>query len=320
MLGNVSVDGDVGEDVVAVLGNVELGTRTPHIHGQVVSVLGVVTQDPAAVVDGSVQRIPARAFHRLAGHPHLGGSWADDGSSAGIRDTACTGCGGLSLTLLAFYVILNLLFRDAAETCIATLNEHPGESLVTAILAVMLTPLMLLLLVITVVGIPIIPIFLIALFLAGVFGKATVLGWIGGRCLGMRAGHAAVHPALATLVGGLIVMLGYMIPVLGFMLFIVLSMIGYGAVLYTLLNRFRQRRANGTVPPGPAPSGTAPPGTPGFAPSAAADATAEDSCSPRGLQPRSKRPPRTSRRFPGPRCRAPGSGRGWAPCSLMQSS
>ncbi len=64
---------------------------------------------------------------------------------------------GLCFAFLAVYAILALLFRDAADHCIATLHENPGKSLITAILAVLLTPLMFLLLAITVVGLLVIP-------------------------------------------------------------------------------------------------------------------------------------------------------------------
>ncbi len=94
----------------------------------------------------------------------------------------------LSLAMLVLYVILALLFRDATEHCIATLNDNPGKSLITAILAVLLTPLMMVLLAITLIGIPLIPIFLVTLFVAAIFGKTTVLGWIGGRCFGSAPG------------------------------------------------------------------------------------------------------------------------------------
>jgi uncharacterized RDD family membrane protein YckC len=48
-------------------------------------------------------------------------------------------------------------------------------------------------------------------------------------------------------------MLAYLVPVLGFVVFILLSMIGYGAVLYALLNRIRRSRSAGAVPTGAAP-------------------------------------------------------------------
>jgi len=249
VLGNVSVDGDVGQDVVAVLGNVDLGPHA-HVHGHVVSVLGTVNQDPAAIVDEGVERVLPEDFASAEGLRN----WVGHGLMAGrplVIGTGLRWLWTLSLALLALYVILALLFREAAEHCIATLNENPGKSLITAILAVLLTPLMMVLLAITLIGIPLIPIFLVTLFVAGIFGKATVLGWIGGRCLGLRPGQTPVHPALAVLVGGIVVMLAYLVPVLGFVVFILLSMIGYGAVLYALLNRIRRSRS-GAEPTGAA--------------------------------------------------------------------
>jgi uncharacterized RDD family membrane protein YckC len=251
VLGNVSVDSDIGQDVVAVLGNVDLGPHA-HVHGHVVSVLGAVNQDPAAIVDGGVERVLPENFATAEGLRN----WVGHGLMVGrplVLGSGLRWLWTLSLSLLAIYVILALLFRDATEHCIATLNDNPGKSLITAILAVLLTPLMMLLLVITLIGIPLVPIFLVTLFVAGVFGKATVLGWIGSRCLGRRPGATTVHPALAVLVGGIVVMLAYLVPVLGFVLYILLSMIGYGAVLYALLNRIRRNRSAGAVPPGPAP-------------------------------------------------------------------
>ena len=267
VLGNVTVNADVGEDVVSVLGNVTLGPAA-HVHGHVVSVLGTVTEDPAAIVDEGVERVLPEDFASAAGVRH----WVGHGLMLGrplVIGSGLAWLWGLSFALLAIYTILALLFREATEHCIATLNDNPGKSLIVAILAVLLTPLMLFLLAITVVGILVIPIALVVLFIAGIFGKTAVLGWIGGRCFGLRAGHTAPHPAAAVLVGGLLVMLVYLVPVLGFVVFILLSMIGYGAVLYALLNRIRRTTASGgTAPSAPAPgnAGSGPSTVPSSAP------------------------------------------------------
>jgi uncharacterized RDD family membrane protein YckC len=268
VLGNVSINSDVGEDVVAVMGNVHLGPAA-HVHGQVVSVMGTVTQDPAAIVDHGIQRVLPESFASADGLR----KWFSHGVMMGrplVIGSGLTWLWGLSFALLALYVILALLFRDATEHCIATVNENPGKSLITAILAVLLTPLMLFLLVITVVGIPVIPIAMVLLFVAGVFGKTAVLGWIGGRCFGARAGQPQPHPALAVLVGGIVVMLIYLIPLVGFVVYILLSMIGYGAVLYTLLNHIQRSRSAGGTPSGPAPVGAGPGISGGAAPEPAA--------------------------------------------------
>ena len=272
VLGNVTINADVGEDVVSVLGNVTLGPAA-HVHGHVVSVLGTVTEDPAAIVDEGVERVLPEDFASAAGVRH----WVGHGLMLGrplVIGSGLAWLWGLSFALLAIYTILALLFREATEHCIATLNDNPGKSLIVAILAVLLTPLMLFLLAITVVGILVIPIALVLLFIAGIFGKTTVLGWIGGRCFGLRAGHTAPHPAAAVLVGGLLVMLVYLVPVLGFVVFILLSMIGYGAVLYALLNRIRRTTSAGGTAPSGSVSGSAGPGPSTAAPFAEAPAAA----------------------------------------------
>ena len=264
VLGNVTINAEVGEDVVAVLGNVTLGPAA-HVHGHVVSVLGSVIQDPAAIVDEGVERVLPEDFANAAGVRH----WVGHGLMLGrplVIGSGLAWLWGLSFALLAIYTILALLFREATEHCIATLNDNPGKSLIVAILAVLLTPLMLFLLAVTVVGILVIPIALVLLFIAGIFGKTTVLGWIGARCFGLRPGHAVPHPAVAVLVGGLIVMLVYLVPVLGFVVFILLSMIGYGAVLYALLNRIRRTSLRGRAPSAPSPAGAGPGPVPGMAP------------------------------------------------------
>jgi uncharacterized RDD family membrane protein YckC len=273
VLGNVSVNADVGQDVVAVLGSVTLGPNA-HVHGQVVSVLGTVTQDPAAIVDQGVQRILPENFTTPAGLRN----WVGQGLLLARPLAIGTGLSWLwyiAFGLLAIYTLLALLFRDAAEHCITTLNDHPGKSLITAILAVMLTPLMMLLLTITVVGILVIPIALATLVCAAVFGKTTVLGWIGSRCFGLREGQSAPHPALAVIVGGLLVMLAYLVPFLGLVVFLLLGMIGYGAVLYAIINRIRHSTSGGTVA-GATTSGAAPAAAFAEAPAAAAPAAAPD--------------------------------------------
>jgi uncharacterized RDD family membrane protein YckC len=271
VMGNDSVNADVGGDVVAVLGNVTLGPAA-HVHGHVVSILGTVSQDAAAVVDQGVERVFPEHFGTAEGLRR----WVEQGLLWGRPLMFASGLQwlwGISFALLAIYALLALLFRDAAEHCIATLNDNPGKSLITAILAVMLTPLMLFLLAITVVGLLVIPIALVMLFIAAIFGKTTVLGWIGGRCLGWRSGSAVPHPALAVVVGGLIVMLAYLVPVLGFVVYILLGMIGYGAVLYAVLIRVRHHTSAG----GPAPSGGP---APDAAAASAAAAAAEGAATP----------------------------------------
>lgn len=268
VLGNTYVDTRIDGDAVAVLGNVELG---PHadIAGDVTAVGGKVQRDPGAVVHGEVQAVGVAApfagiaaMHGLkawAGHalllmrplglgPGLGWAWV------------------VALAFLALYVCLALLAPAGVNQCERTLRQRPGGSVLTAVLTVLATPVAVLVLLISVVGIAAIPVLLLALLCASLFGKAVVLAWLGRRCLrGERAGVAG-HPALAVLIGGLIVLALYLVPVLGLVLYKVLGLLGLGTVIYTLILAAQARHSSARGPltgaPPPGPPGTPPTGTP----------------------------------------------------------
>jgi uncharacterized RDD family membrane protein YckC len=90
------------------------------------------------------------------------------------------------------------------------------------------------------------------------------------------------------LIGGVIVLALYLVPVLGFVVYKLLGLLGLGAVVYTLIQAVRARRASGGVeqhvpqpPAAPsAPAQAAAPG-PASAPSAAATTPAVTAALPR---------------------------------------
>jgi uncharacterized RDD family membrane protein YckC len=258
VLGNVQIDGPVGGDVVAVFGNVDLG---PHaqVGGDVTAVGGAVTRDPAAIVHGAVQSVGGftSGFDRLR-------PWIHHCLLYGRPLALVPGIGwawGLAFIFLALYVFLALLFRDAMSRCADTVETQPGMTLVAALLSVLLIPIAIVLLCITVIGIAAIPFVLFGAFCVGLFGKAVMLAWLGRRVVG-RSGQLG-HPAIAVLVGGLIVLALYLVPVLGFLVYNVLGLLGFGAVVYTLILAGRARRAarpSAEPQPGPTPGGTVPPG------------------------------------------------------------
>jgi uncharacterized RDD family membrane protein YckC len=254
------VDSTVGGDVVAVLGNVELGPHAVVGHN-VVAVGGKVKRDPAASVGGSVQSVGGNfpvfdwvhpwiehcLFYArpLAIAPGLGWAW------------------GLALTFLALYLCLALLFREAVDRCVQTLEMRPGATVLAALLTVLLVPVLFVLLCITFVGVAAIPFVVLGLFCAGLFGKAVMLAWIGRRILGARREGPIGHTASAVLIGGVIVLILYLVPVLGFVLYKLLGLLGLGAVVYTLIGLARERHdaKYAAAPAGPAPAapvGTAP--------------------------------------------------------------
>jgi uncharacterized RDD family membrane protein YckC len=252
VFGNTYIDSTVGGDVAAVLGDIVLG---PHadIGGDVVALGGTLQRDPSAIVHGDVQNVFSSRFgidwlrpwvrhclfygRPLALVPGIGWAW------------------GVALSFLALYVFLALLFPSSISRCVLTFETKPGHSIVAALLSVLLSPILLTLLCVTVIGIAAVPFVVVGLFCAGLFGKAVMLAWIGRRCVGRPAVGALSHPALAVLIGGAVVLALYLVPVLGFVLYKLLGLLGLGAVVYTLLQTVRVRRANkGTeqAVPGPA--------------------------------------------------------------------
>jgi len=248
VLGNVYIDGKVDGDAVTVFGNMELG---PHaqIDGDVVVVGGTVQRDPAAVVHGDVHDVLGsfggvdwlRTWVRhcllyarpLALAPGLGWAW------------------GLAFTFLALYAGLALLFREGVARCVQTFEAQPGRSVLAALIAMLLTPVLVVLLFVTVIGVAAVPFVLFALFCAGLFGKAVMLAWLGGRVTGKRGVGPMSHPAVAVLVGGALVLVLYLVPVLGFLVYKLLGLLGLGAVVYTVILAARAHQAAKEAPGAP---------------------------------------------------------------------
>lgn len=235
VLGNTYVNGEVGREVVAVLGNVELGPKAV-VHGEIVCVGGRVKRDPAAVVHGRVNNV---AFGFTLGGFEWLQAWAKKclllGRPLAFGENLMWAW-WLALGFLAFYVVLGLLFPRGIEKCARTFEESPGYSILTALMVTLLAPLAAVVLVITVLGTPALA---IALLVAGLFGKAVMLAWIGRRITNHFSGPLA-SPAMAVLVGGVIVLLLYTIPFVGFILMKLLSWIGIGVVAYTIIQMNRR--------------------------------------------------------------------------------
>lgn len=262
VLGNTYVNGEVRGEVVAVLGNVEFGPEAV-VHGEVVCVGGRVIRDPAAVLHGRVNNV---AFGFTLGGFEWLQAWARKCLALG-RPLAfgenLMWAWWLALGFLAFYIVLGLFFPRGVEKCAQTFEESPGYSLLTAILVTLLTPLAAIVLVITVLGTPAL---VIALLVAGLFGKAVMLAWIGRRITNHFPGPLAA-PAMAVLVGGVIVLLLYTIPFVGFFVMKLLSWIGIGVVAYTIIRMNRRPTlATAAVAAPAAASVTAAPGVVAVAP------------------------------------------------------
>jgi uncharacterized RDD family membrane protein YckC len=249
IMGSAYVDAKVNGDVVAVLGNVELGPNA-EVGGDVVAVMGTVKRDPGAVVHGSVQRVIDWDFGEGTAFSGLN-TWITHCLLLGRPLAFAAGLGWawtLALGFLAFYCCLALMFRHGIDQCVQTLESQPGHTALAALLGILLTPVLLVLLCVTLIGIAAVPFVVAALFCMSLFGKAVMLAWLGGRISARRPGPAG-HPAVAVLIGGAVALILYVVPIVGFLVYKLLGFFGFGAVLYTLVLRVRARRAGGNPPP-----------------------------------------------------------------------
>lgn len=252
--GNAYVDSKVRE-VVAVAGDIELG---PHaeVMGDIVNVAGTLKRDPKAIVHGQMPQVAIGAgplvllesgrtyvtecllkLRLLAFAPGLGWAWA------------------IAVGFLVFYVLLALLFRGGMDKCVNTLETRPGGSILASILTLLLMPVLTVLLVITVVGIAVLPFLGLALMIAGLFGKATMLAWLGRRITRLFGEGPMNHPAFGVLIGGVIVLLLYTVPVAGFIVYKGFGILGLGVVVYTVMQSSKREKRAAVVAPVSAPVG-----------------------------------------------------------------
>jgi uncharacterized RDD family membrane protein YckC len=249
VVGSSRINAAVKGEAVAVLGNLELGPKAI-VEGDVVVVGGTLKRHPNAVVRGNVVNVPLLGglgdfewlvtyFKRcvLLGRPlafgqHLGWAWL------------------VAASFLAFYLLLALLFPRPMLKCIGTLETRPGYSVLASVLTVFLTPVVIVLLVATVVGAVVVPFLGIGLFVAGLFGKAVILGWLGRRFTRFFGDGPLSGPVFAVFVGGVLVTLLYTVPVLGFMLWKLTSWLGTGVVVYTIVLAMSRDKPPATIASG----------------------------------------------------------------------
>ena len=270
VLGNVYVDSAVNGNVVAVLGDVELGPQA-QVGGDTVAVGGVVSRDPSAIVRGTQQSLG------FATHVHgidWLQAWVQHCLLYGRMLAFAPGLGwawSLALICLALYALTAALCPHAVERCRQTLETHPLQSLLAALLTVLATPVLFVLLCITVIGILAVPFVGLALLLTDFFGKLVIVAWLGHRIVKLFSSATLLPPYLAVLVGGPLLLLLYTVPVVGMILYKLLGLLGLGVVVYTMLLHVRAQRAASQPAPAAAMAGASPaPRAPSSAPAAAA--------------------------------------------------
>ena len=248
------INGHVGGEVVCVGGDLTLGPDA-EVGGEVVVVGGEMKKDPSAILHSQVQQVRLPVIRPVF-------AWV---KSALLKarllsfDPGAAWAWLVAAAFLGFYVLLALVFPRGMVKCAETLEQRPGHVILTALLTMLAMPLVFLLLAITGIGILVIPFLSIGLFVAKLFGRAAMLAWFGRRFTGLLGAGPGSHVAVSVLGGGIVVALLYTVPILALVVAMLISVLGLGTVIYTLILSMRRNGAKPAPVALPVPPAGSPP-------------------------------------------------------------
>ena len=245
--GDLDISGEVGDAVVAVMGRVSIGSNAV-IHGDVVSVGGRVDVAEGATVEGHIQPVdfcglglpplePLRSWflhcalklRPLA--PQVGWVWIVAGM------------------FFLVYLLVALVMPKPVQACVAELTRRPITTFFTGLLTKLLLPIVLLILTATVVGMVVVPFVVAALFFGAIIGKVALLEYSGDAIRRATGSAEPFKPAIALLVGALLLTVLYLIPVLGLITFFVTGVWGLGVAVTTAFASFKRESPEKPTPP-----------------------------------------------------------------------
>jgi hypothetical protein len=227
--GNINVKGDVGGDVVAVLGSVHLYPKA-RVAGDVVSVGGSVIKDEGAKIKGNITEIAI--------------------GKEGVNNMpACmpfVGVAGLAGCLF-FKVLMVIGFIGLAMLTVAFFTKEIGNisacvekswlrSFLWGILGMILILPVAFVLVISIVGIPLILVEMVLISVAMTMGSIAVSQLIGKKVT--KALRKPNQPMIIEVVWGLIILfLIDLVPFIGGLIKCLLIMAGFGGAIITQLGQ-----------------------------------------------------------------------------------
>ena len=231
VMGDIVIDGIVLGDVTAVMGNIKLGPKAV-VEGKVNVLAGELQRDPGAIVLGKITK---EDFGIKLHSPESLQAWWTHALSHGALLGVGRGLGWLlklSFAALGFYALLALVFPSGLRRTEEVLVERPAVVLLSAFLTLLALPFFFLLLCVTIIGIPVALLVLPStVIFAALFGQAAIHGLVGRRLLPQRGSLV-----VAVLVGSLIFGLIYHVPVIGLLAALMMSVLGLGCSVATLLS------------------------------------------------------------------------------------
>ena len=288
IMGNSSADGYVDGDMITVLGNATLGG---YVDGDFVVILGSAEFGPEAEVDGDVIVIggkmtvhpDAKVDGETIAIPFFSPGMVEHFQELPLFVRECIFLArpispNVKLTFyvagvfLIFYLLLAALFPKPLERGRKAIEDKPFHAFFAGILVVACYIPFIVIMLITVVGALLIPVANIALISIAVFGKAVVVFFIGKQIARAVRASFFEHTFFSILIGGVIIYALYMIPFFGLFLWMILSLLGLGAVCIAIGDSISEKKAARLAAMPTPPAGSMPPPIPGGPEGAAATA------------------------------------------------
>jgi hypothetical protein len=275
-MGSVRIDGEVSQQVVAVLGTVELG---PHavVHGDVVTVGGRLRKAPGAQVGGNETEVSLGELGPRVHVPWVQG-WGPfyfGGFGPVARLIGTT----FRFVLLALVACIALVVaRRAVEGSAQRIADEPVRSTLVGLAAwVLFIPvftLTVIVLSISIVGIPLLllmpfaVLILLLMAIVGFSGTASAVGQWARRRFGIGTAPGFGDVCLGILIILLPVLVGRVVGLAGWPLSPIVFLLvatglaveflawssGFGAVLTNVFSRWQATRAARSSPRAPAPT------------------------------------------------------------------
>jgi hypothetical protein len=234
--GQVTVEGEVKRNVVAVAGSILLASSA-RVGGDVISVGGVVEAEEGAQVEGNQVEVPlpglSSSFMGLSqgNWPHL--SWI-------LRLISIIA----SMGFMALALLVVLLIPRPIGMISAAVEHNIWKVAGWGLLGVFLIIPVAVLLAISIIGIVLIPVEIIFVVCALLTGYIAV-----GQLLGKRITTALKKPNQPmfweTLLGLIVLSVTGLVPVLGSLVKLVVGLVGLGGVIFSLLSLRKGMTAEG---------------------------------------------------------------------------
>ena len=270
VMGSARIDGEVTNQVVAVLGNVELGPRAV-VHGDVVAVLGRVRKAPGARVNGNETQVSPGDFGARVYVP----GWGPFQFGVFGPVTRLIGTGFRFVLLVIVACLALVVARRAVDGSAERVANEPLRSTLVGLAAWMLfVPMFILVTVvlsISIIGIPLLllepfaVLFLLLMAVVGFTGTASAVGQWARRRFGLATTSGIADVCLGILIIFLPVLLGRFLALGGWTLSPIVFLLvatgvaveflawscGFGAVLTNAFSRWQAKRATRQAPPAP---------------------------------------------------------------------